>query len=88
MPRFKKRMRTRSPWRTISGVVAGPARPFSSSQLNSMFMVFGVVPFGSTQYSCRWITKSFSQCGRYGTFGCITTAPSMPAISCIAMCEW
>src|SRR6266851_4197060 len=51
MPRFTKRMRTRSPSRTMRGVVAGPACPLNNSQLNSMFMVLGTVLFGSTAYS-------------------------------------
>src|SRR6266849_5017412 len=63
IPRLMRRMRTRSPCRTISGVLAGPDFPLKVSQLNSMFMVFGTLMFGRTAYSCRMMTKSLSTRG-------------------------
>ena len=59
----KSHVRTRSPRRTTSGVEAGPALPLNVSQLNSMFMLFGIELLGSTAYSCSAIRKSLSTCG-------------------------
>jgi hypothetical protein len=52
------RMRTRSPSLIIKGVDAGPAFPLNVSQLNSMFMLFGIVLFGRTAYTCSAIRFS------------------------------
>ena len=60
------RIRTRSPSLTISGVEAGPALPLMTSQLNSMFMVFGMVLFGSTAYSCSAMQEVFIHARRIG----------------------
>ncbi len=51
MPRLMILIRTRSPCLTMSGVDAGPALPLNVSQLNSMFMLLGIVLLGSTAYS-------------------------------------